>query len=333
MDQSTESAKSPSPTRPSPTTPGRARAGGSVIPMETRRERGGFWKRISTRRALQAQPDPALQQALLTKLEALDERLHGLEGAVELSSERLETRFLQFWEMEEQFGKLTEKVSELETSQRDAAERTRILSRSVVLLAVSASAELLHDHALAALDAGQLERAESSIERARVRGGARLASVRAFVFGNTAYARCLKAETLARRPEAGQPEWDAALNLARSALASWKEAVAGHADWPEACRNIERAQRKLSQLESEVTKRKEAEARKKPRRRKEARIQPMRPGDEKEEVEQRPEGVTTALSEQQLAHLWRKLSRKSQAKRRLRGDAQKARSRSGGKDW
>ena len=66
--------------------------------------------------------------------------MRGLESSVELSSERLETRFLQFWEMEEQFGKLTAKVSELETSQRDAAERTRILSRSITLLSVFALA-------------------------------------------------------------------------------------------------------------------------------------------------------------------------------------------------
>ena len=115
----------------------------AVIPIEPpRRERGSFWKRISARRSVrraQLLNDASSHDTLLLeRLEAIEDRLRGLEGAIELSAERLETRFLQFWEMEEQFGKLTATVAELETSQRDAAERTRILSRSVTLLAIFA---------------------------------------------------------------------------------------------------------------------------------------------------------------------------------------------------
>ena len=116
----------------------------AVIPLEApRRERGSFWKRISARRSVrraQLLNDSASQDVVLERLEAIDERLRGLEAAIELSAERLETRFLQFWEMEEQFGRLATKVDELETSQRDAAERTRTLSRSITLLAVFAIA-------------------------------------------------------------------------------------------------------------------------------------------------------------------------------------------------
>ena len=65
--------------------------------------------------------------------------MRSVESAIAVSTERIETRFLQFWEMEEQFGKLAAQVAELETSQRDAAERTRILSRSVTFLAVFAA--------------------------------------------------------------------------------------------------------------------------------------------------------------------------------------------------
>ena len=116
----------------------------ALIPLEApRRDRGSFWKRISARRSVrraQLSNDNASQDAVLERLDAIDDRLRGLEAAIELSAERLETRFLQFWEMEEQFGKLTSKVGELEISQRDAAERTRSLSRSVTLLAVFAIA-------------------------------------------------------------------------------------------------------------------------------------------------------------------------------------------------
>ena len=114
----------------------------AVIPIEPpRRQRGSFWKRISARRSVrraQFLHDQSSSDAVLERLDTIEQRLQGLEAAVEASAERLETRFLQFWEMEEQFGKLRAQVSKLEFSQRDAAERTRRLSRKVTLLAVLA---------------------------------------------------------------------------------------------------------------------------------------------------------------------------------------------------
>ena len=76
----------------------------------------------------------------MSRLNHLDERLAGVESAVQVASERLESRMLQFWEMEEQMGRLSRLVSELETSQRDLAERSRHLSRNVFLLALVAVA-------------------------------------------------------------------------------------------------------------------------------------------------------------------------------------------------
>ena len=142
MDQPTDQARPTGPTGPRAVRP-RGADQRAVVPIEARRGGGSFWKRISlsrsTRRA-QLLKDASLGDSLIEKLDTIEERMRGIEGSVELSAERLETRFLQFWEMEEQFGKLTAKVSELETSQRDAAERTRILSRSVTLLSVFALA-------------------------------------------------------------------------------------------------------------------------------------------------------------------------------------------------
>jgi hypothetical protein len=82
--------------------------------------------------------DASSNEALLQRLDSIEEQLRGVEGAIQLSTERIETRFLQFWEMEERFGEVASKVAELETSHRDAAERTRILSRSVTFLAIFA---------------------------------------------------------------------------------------------------------------------------------------------------------------------------------------------------
>ena len=117
-------------------------AGTAVIPIEApRHERGSFWKRLSARRSVRRAHllgDTSSNDAMLQRLDSIEEQMRGVEAAIQLSTERLETRFLQFWEMEEQFGKLAGKLSELETSQRDAAERTRILSRSVTFLAIFA---------------------------------------------------------------------------------------------------------------------------------------------------------------------------------------------------
>lgn len=119
---------------------------GITIPVtSSRREREArsFWKRLSfrrNRRSLSSPIEPPGAQAALGRLNHLDERLAGVESAVQVASERLESRMLQFWEMEEQMGRLSRLVSELESSQRDLAERSRHLSRNVFLLALVAAA-------------------------------------------------------------------------------------------------------------------------------------------------------------------------------------------------
>ena len=134
--------------RPTETTQSDVTAGvaqpGAMVPIDRpQSERGSFWKRISARRSVrraQLLHDVASPDAVLARLDDVDERLRSLEAAVELSAERLEARFLQFWEMEEQLGTMITKLTNLETSQRDLAERTRTLSRSTTLLAIFALA-------------------------------------------------------------------------------------------------------------------------------------------------------------------------------------------------
>ena len=128
-----------------PTRPAIENSGIAVPVASKRREREAhsFWKRLSFRRHRRALPtpvEPPTAQGALSQLGNLDERLAGIESAVQVASERLETRMLQFWEMEEQMGRLSLLVSELENSQRDLAQRSRKLSRSIVLLALVAAA-------------------------------------------------------------------------------------------------------------------------------------------------------------------------------------------------
>ena len=118
---------------------------GFIVPVtSSRREREdrSFWKRLTFRRHRRS-PASAVEKparkAPVSDLEDLDARLAGVESAVNLASERLESRMLQFWEMEEQMGRVSRLVSELETSQRDLAEHSQKLSRSIVLLSVVAA--------------------------------------------------------------------------------------------------------------------------------------------------------------------------------------------------
>jgi hypothetical protein len=111
-----------------------------------------------------------------------------------------------------------------------------------------ASAELLHNKAMAALGSGELLVAEYSAEKAAVRGGPAFTALRDFLLGSTAFARCEKAETETEKPDAKPSAFDPAIAHAGTALKWWQRAAAGRSDWPEARRNVERALRKLDSL-------------------------------------------------------------------------------------
>lgn len=104
--------------------------------------RRSFWSRIALRRgAAKETPAPEARAAadtLFQRLAGIEERLAGVESAIGVSSERLETRLLQFWEIEEQLGQLSRQLGELEATQHDLAKRSARLSTSVTLLAVFA---------------------------------------------------------------------------------------------------------------------------------------------------------------------------------------------------
>ena len=88
-----------------------------------------------------------------------------------------------------------------------------------------ASPELFYDLALAALAAGRFRDAEIAAEKAAARGGGEYVGLRDFLFGNSAFARCLSAAELAGRVEAGPVAFDAAILHARSAAGHWRRAA------------------------------------------------------------------------------------------------------------
>jgi hypothetical protein len=112
----------------------------------------------------------------------------------------------------------------------------------------SAPAGLFYNRALAALSAGDLVTAEFSAEKAAVRGGPEFMELRDFLFGNTSFARCKRAEAEADKPAADPAAYDPAIAFASSAFDAWCRAAASRTDWPAARRNVERALLKLEEL-------------------------------------------------------------------------------------
>lgn len=201
----------------------------------------------------------------------------------------------------------------------------------------AASPELLHNLSLAALRADELRMAESSAEKAAVRGGASFVPIRDFILGNVAFKRCLKAEVLAGRVEAGPVALDAAILHAETAVRSWQRAATSRDDWPEARRNVERALLKLDALK------KEREERRKKQNRKPKNQPPQPPAPQQQKDPTRrgrkvnQDRLVTAelkeLSRAQVRRLLDKLAEKEKEKTGLRRKEQAAKRVAGDRDW
>ncbi|MHC4342356.1 MAG: hypothetical protein ACYSX0_19350 [Planctomycetota bacterium] len=196
-----------------------------------------------------------------------------------------------------------------------------------------ASAELSFNRALAALRAGDLSDAESSAQKAAERGPA-IAPLCGFLQGNAAFERCRMAERQADSVAAEPFAFDVAIAYAKKAARLWQRAAMSRPDWAEARRNVERALRKLEELQK---KKEEAD----PRRRRQADPKPRpdpvpplplpKPGTE---IEQDPE-VTPQLKElspEQIARLLDKLAEKEKDKAALRRSTRQQDSRVE-RDW
>jgi len=197
-----------------------------------------------------------------------------------------------------------------------------------------ASAELLYNRALAALRAGELREAESSAKNAAARGGPEFAALRDFLLGNVAFARCRKTKAQAYGPLAMPSAFDTAIAYAETACKAWGLAAASRNDWPEARRNVERAQLKLADLK----KKKEA-ARQQNVKQPTPRPQPLPRPDDQRDGQDVSEQETTVdpqmreLSPEQVERLFERLDEKEKEKLALRRARRKQRRAEVEKDW
>jgi hypothetical protein len=124
----------------------------------------------------------------------------------------------------------------------------RLLGAALRDAGPSAAPELAADAALAALRAGAAEDATAAAKDAIARGGPDLAGFAEFVRGNAAFAKCDLAEAQARLPESEPFAFDVAIRWANVAREAWIAAASSRGDWPEARRNVERANLRLEAL-------------------------------------------------------------------------------------
>jgi len=198
----------------------------------------------------------------------------------------------------------------------------------------NASCELLYNKALAAIRAGKPKAAESAAEMVVSRGGEKYIKIRDFIFGDTAYLRCLNVEALADMPESMPALYDHAIHHARTAMSFWKMALMGKPDWPEARRNLERVMLKLNELKK---KKEEAEKRKKKKiKQPDPKLDPELSDPEnpdKIEEEVKVEPVLDELPPELVKRLFDKLNEKEKEKRKMRRELKKQKKYEVEKDW
>ena len=213
---------------------------------------------------------------------------------------------------------------------QDAARYLRLAAQAA---GDAASPELLFDLALASLASGELRQAEIAAEKAAVRGGGTFVPLRDFVLGSAAFARCARAEAQASGPEAEPFAFDIAIGYAIAAQSAWQRAAASRDDWPEARRNVERAQAKLAELRDkkrEAQKRKEQAKREQKPKRSEQKPEGDGKGKE-EEVQARPQPPDAG--DPQLQALLDLLAAKEKEKRELRRMQQVLQAKPARKGW
>jgi len=197
-----------------------------------------------------------------------------------------------------------------------------------------ASAALAYARALAALRAGKPDEADAAAGRAAVRDEDAFGALAAFLRGNAAWERFRVAEAQASAPEAEPFAFQVAIDRAEAARAAWIEAATSRDDWPEARRNVERAQRTIEELRRRRT---EAEAKRtgaKPT----PRIvdQPSPPPDDAgatEESETDAEARRDRLDPSDVRSLLERLAAKEREKREVREARRRALTSGVEKDW
>ena len=188
-------------------------------------------------------------------------------------------------------------------------------------------AEALFARALEALAESRPREAEAAAREAARRGGQEYQALRDFVWGNTAFARCLLAQKQAALPQAEPFAYDVALNYARAARDAWQLAAASRIDWPAARRNVERALLKIEELErsraEQERKRKQTDPQPDPR---------AKPAPTKEPKPAQPRLQLEELPPDEVRKLLDRLAQKEREKLALRRTQRKTRM-AGERDW
>ncbi|MAB80946.1 MAG: hypothetical protein CMJ89_16490 [Planctomycetes bacterium] len=218
------------------------------------------------------------------------------------------------------------------------AEASETFARAEERAGHGAGPELLFDRALAALRAGDLRVAEYSAEKAVVRGGAEFESLRIFLFANAAFGRSLRAEAEAGLRDADPTAFGRAIDHLGRAIELWRVAAMRndfHGDWPAARRNLERALRKLEELEK---KKEEAEQNQNKKKEKEPEQKQEEPTEDPDAQSEEQERQATPqpevdLSSAELAQLFERLRAMEREKRELRQERRRVRSADVEKDW
>jgi hypothetical protein len=198
-----------------------------------------------------------------------------------------------------------------------------------------ASAELLINKALAALQAGKLIEAEVAAEKAAARGGPRFFALRDFLLGNAAFARCKKTEAKAGMPEAEPFLFDLAIKHAEQARDFWQQAATSRTEWSEARRNVERSLLKLRELKKNKAAKEQDIRKKKDRPEPQPEIPPPDLASQGEEIEQEAlaEPQLRELPPELVGSLFDKLDAKEKEKIALRQAQQQKRRADVEKDW
>jgi tetratricopeptide (TPR) repeat protein len=212
------------------------------------------------------------------------------------------------------------------------AEALAEFRRAAVAADERASPELLHDLAVAALQAGDLDEALEAAGRAAARGGPPFEAYQDFVRASVSFARSIEAETAAAAPGADTSLLERAAAHAEDALARWRLAAASRSDWPEARRNVERALLRIERLRE---------------RRREGGASPTAPPPPRPpppappppvptEATPKEDGVTVErglLPAEEVRRLFDLLLEKERAKQAVRREARTVPPAGGGKDW
>lgn len=187
-----------------------------------------------------------------------------------------------------------------------------------------APAESFANLALASLRAGALTDAEQAARTAAERDPDGFTGFARFVDGSVAFARCDQSLAQASGPEAESFALDIALAQAVRARDAWRDAARSRSDWPEARRNVERALRRIDELERMKRERETPPPEREP---------DPPPANDPLAADRDPQATADELPPERVLDLLQRLDAKEREKRLLRAKARATRPATGERDW